>query len=240
MYIHNPYDVLGLSMDADAKTLKRRFRELLRKVHPDLNPNDPSAHAKTQSLVEAYELLSDSGRRAALNERLREKESTPSRKPPQAKSPKPKHTEASRKSSKKKKRNRSTFEQKNNVVINGQSINSQGTQSINIFMNHSQVRVHTFSSDTSSRAAITAGSGFLNQAVLGDVQVSPGAHLEICGSILGNVFADDNCQVIISGTVMGHVYVRYSMLEVRGVVMGDIYGARDRVRIHGVHMGQLR
>ena len=57
------YDVLGVSRDADAATVKKAFRRLARELHPDVNAQDPDAEAKFKEAAEAYEVLSDDDRR---------------------------------------------------------------------------------------------------------------------------------------------------------------------------------
>jgi curved DNA-binding protein len=57
------YDVLGVSRDADNKEIRKAFRRLARKVHPDVNPNDPEAEERFKELNEAYEVLSDPEKR---------------------------------------------------------------------------------------------------------------------------------------------------------------------------------
>lgn len=52
------YKVLGVSKDASSDEIKKAYRKLARKLHPDINPNDKEAHAKFQQLNEANEVLS--------------------------------------------------------------------------------------------------------------------------------------------------------------------------------------
>ena len=47
------YEVLGVSKDADAKTIKRAFLKLARKLHPDVS-DDPDAEEKFKEVNEAY------------------------------------------------------------------------------------------------------------------------------------------------------------------------------------------
>ncbi|TGH22675.1 MAG: hypothetical protein ERJ68_04595 [Aphanocapsa feldmannii 277cI] len=61
----NPWEVLGLSPDADAESLKQAFRHLARQWHPDLNGNDPDAEERFKRINEAYAVLSDPRRRLA-------------------------------------------------------------------------------------------------------------------------------------------------------------------------------
>jgi molecular chaperone DnaJ len=60
----DPYEVLGVSRDADESTIKKAFRKLARELHPDVNRHDPDAEEKFKEAAEAYEILSDSERRA--------------------------------------------------------------------------------------------------------------------------------------------------------------------------------
>ncbi|NJN01590.1 MAG: DnaJ domain-containing protein [Leptolyngbyaceae cyanobacterium RM1_1_2] len=57
------YAVLGVSKSASADEIKRAFRKLARKYHPDVNPNDKAAEAKFKEVSEAYEVLSDDDKR---------------------------------------------------------------------------------------------------------------------------------------------------------------------------------
>jgi DnaJ-class molecular chaperone len=58
------YEVLGVAKDCDEAELKRAFRELARKWHPDVNPNDPEAGTRFREINEAYAALSDPEERA--------------------------------------------------------------------------------------------------------------------------------------------------------------------------------
>src|ERR1700740_641077 len=57
------YKVLGLSKDAKEEDIKKAYRKLARKYHPDINPNDKEAHKKFQQINEANEVLSDPEKR---------------------------------------------------------------------------------------------------------------------------------------------------------------------------------
>ena len=53
------YDVLGISRSADEKEIKRAYRKLAKKYHPDTNPGDKQAEQKFKEITEAYNVLSD-------------------------------------------------------------------------------------------------------------------------------------------------------------------------------------
>lgn len=57
------YQILGLSKNATQDDIKKAYRKLARKHHPDLNPNDKNAHKQFQLINEANEVLSDPGKR---------------------------------------------------------------------------------------------------------------------------------------------------------------------------------
>lgn len=57
------YEVLGVSRDADEKTIKSAFRKRAAKFHPDRNPGDKTAEEKFKEAREAYEVLSDGQKR---------------------------------------------------------------------------------------------------------------------------------------------------------------------------------
>ncbi|PTW62785.1 molecular chaperone DnaJ [Breoghania corrubedonensis] len=61
------YEVLGVTREADDKTLKSAFRKLAMKFHPDRNPGDSDAEAKFKEISEAYDVLKDAERRAAYD-----------------------------------------------------------------------------------------------------------------------------------------------------------------------------
>jgi curved DNA-binding protein len=62
------YQVLGVSKTASAEEIKKAYRKLARKLHPDMNPNDKEAHKKFQQLNEANEVLSDAEKRKKYDE----------------------------------------------------------------------------------------------------------------------------------------------------------------------------
>lgn len=57
------YNTLGVKRDASADEIKKAFRKLARKYHPDINPGDNAAEAKFKEINEAYEVLSDADKR---------------------------------------------------------------------------------------------------------------------------------------------------------------------------------
>src|SRR5690348_4652264 len=57
------YKTLGVDKNASADDIKKAYRKLARKLHPDLNPNDKDAHKKFQQINEANEVLSDPEKR---------------------------------------------------------------------------------------------------------------------------------------------------------------------------------
>ena len=57
------YEVLGINPRASSEEVKRAYRRLARKLHPDVNRSDPTAEAKFKQVVEAYGVLSDPGKR---------------------------------------------------------------------------------------------------------------------------------------------------------------------------------
>ncbi|GIK86506.1 MAG: chaperone protein DnaJ [Betaproteobacteria bacterium] len=62
------YTVLGVSRDASEEDLKKAYRKLAMKHHPDRNPDDKSAEEKFKEAKEAYEVLADPRKRAAYDQ----------------------------------------------------------------------------------------------------------------------------------------------------------------------------
>ena len=58
------YEVLGVSKSADATTIKKSYRKIAMKYHPDRNPDDKAAEEKFKEAAEAYEVLSDENKKA--------------------------------------------------------------------------------------------------------------------------------------------------------------------------------
>ncbi len=62
------YEVLGVNRDASEEDLKKAYRKLAMKYHPDRNPDNPKAEEHFKEAKEAYETLSDSQKRAAYDQ----------------------------------------------------------------------------------------------------------------------------------------------------------------------------
>lgn len=59
--MNDPYSVLGVSRDASEDEIKRAYRRLAKKYHPDLNPGDPEAARKMNEINAAYEQIKNPG-----------------------------------------------------------------------------------------------------------------------------------------------------------------------------------
>lgn len=64
----NPYETLGVKKDASEKEIKSAYRKLAQKYHPDKNPGDSKAEEKFKEVSAAYEILSDSQKRAEYDQ----------------------------------------------------------------------------------------------------------------------------------------------------------------------------
>lgn len=62
------YDILGVAKAATADEIRKKYRKLARKHHPDVNPGDAAAETAFKKISAAYEVLSDDKKRAAYDE----------------------------------------------------------------------------------------------------------------------------------------------------------------------------
>ena len=62
------YEVLGVDRGADDATLKKAYRKLAKKYHPDMNPGDKEAEQKFKEATEAYGILSDPEKRKTYDQ----------------------------------------------------------------------------------------------------------------------------------------------------------------------------
>jgi DnaJ-class molecular chaperone len=68
----DPYEVLGVDRAADEAAVHRAYRVLAKRLHPDLNPGDPTAERRFKALSEAYAILGNRNRRARWDRGERE------------------------------------------------------------------------------------------------------------------------------------------------------------------------
>ncbi|MGL4447624.1 MAG: molecular chaperone DnaJ, partial [Shewanella sp.] len=62
------YEVLGVGRDASEREIKKAYKRLAMKFHPDRNPGDKSAEANFKEVKEAYEILTDTDKKAAYDQ----------------------------------------------------------------------------------------------------------------------------------------------------------------------------
>jgi len=62
------YEVLGVNRDASEEEIKKAYRKLAMKHHPDRNPDNPKSEEHFKEAKEAYEILSDGQKRAAYDQ----------------------------------------------------------------------------------------------------------------------------------------------------------------------------
>src|SRR5579863_9961630 len=65
---HDYYKTLGVDRAAAEDDIRKAYRKLARKYHPDLNPGDKSAEDRFKNVQEAYDVLSDSKKRAMYDQ----------------------------------------------------------------------------------------------------------------------------------------------------------------------------
>lgn len=64
------YAILGLQRGASTREIKRAYKKLVRKWHPDLHPDDLACRTQIQMINEAYEVLSDPEKRQAYDRQV--------------------------------------------------------------------------------------------------------------------------------------------------------------------------
>ncbi|MDP2878441.1 MAG: DnaJ domain-containing protein, partial [Sulfuricella sp.] len=62
------YEILGVNKDANDDEIKKAYRKLAMKFHPDRNPDNPKAEEHFKEAKEAYEILSDASKRTAYDQ----------------------------------------------------------------------------------------------------------------------------------------------------------------------------
>jgi len=61
--MEDPYDVLGVDRSASLEDIRKAYRGLAKKLHPDLNPGNREAEARFKEVASAHDLLSDKEKR---------------------------------------------------------------------------------------------------------------------------------------------------------------------------------
>jgi len=65
---HDYYETLGVQRGAKEDEIRKSYRKLARKYHPDLNPGDKSAEERFKKVQEAYDVLSDAKKRQVYDQ----------------------------------------------------------------------------------------------------------------------------------------------------------------------------
>src|ERR1051325_748593 len=66
--VKDPYSVLGVSKSASAEEIKKAYRKLAKKLHPDMNPGDKKAEERFKEVSGAFEVGGDPKKRALFDE----------------------------------------------------------------------------------------------------------------------------------------------------------------------------
>lgn len=70
MSVTNLYSILGVKETASMEEIKKAYRVLAKKYHPDTNPNNPEADRKFKEIGDAYAILSDEKKRSEYDSKL--------------------------------------------------------------------------------------------------------------------------------------------------------------------------
>ena len=65
--MNDPYTVLGVARNASDADIKKTYRKLAKKLHPDLNPGDKKVEQQFKEVTAAYDMLSDPEKRARFD-----------------------------------------------------------------------------------------------------------------------------------------------------------------------------
>ncbi len=68
------YSILGVKKGASLKEIKKAYKKMVKKWHPDFHPNNPEGLEKIKDINEAYEILADSKKRQSYHQRVRQQE----------------------------------------------------------------------------------------------------------------------------------------------------------------------
>ena len=63
----DPYKILGVKPDASQEEIRKAYRNLAKKLHPDLNPGNKGAEEQFKAVTSAYDLLGDADKRARFD-----------------------------------------------------------------------------------------------------------------------------------------------------------------------------